>query len=231
MAFDSLSRQHDDREETPMTTVIGYTRVSTDEQADSRLGLDAQREVISGYAAAHGWNVEWYSDEGVSGKTLDRPELQAALAHLADRRSEVSGLVVAKLDRLSRSVADFAGLLERAQRQHWSVVAIDLGVDTSTSAGELVANVMASVARWERRVIGERTSAALKAAQRRGVKVGRPRALSRDAEARLYELRALGLSFARVAAQLNTEAVPTAHGGSWHASTVARILNRAEVAA
>jgi DNA invertase Pin-like site-specific DNA recombinase len=230
MAFDSLSRQHDDREESPMTTVIGYTRVSTDEQADSRLGLDAQREAIAAYAAAHGWDVEWYSDEGVSGKTLDRPQLQLALARLAERRSDVSGLVVAKLDRLSRSVADFAGLLERAQRQHWSVVAIDLGVDTSTSAGELVANVMASVARWERRVIGERTSAALRAAQRRGVKVGRPRALSRDAEGRLYELRALGLSFARVAAQLNTEAVPTAHGGSWHASTVARILNRAGVA-
>ena len=206
--------------------VIGYLRVSTDEQADSRLGLDAQREAIASYAAAHGWDVEWYADEGASGKTLDRPQLQAALARLRDRRSDVSGLVVAKLDRLSRSVADFAGLLETAQRQRWSVVAIDLGVDTSTSAGELVANVMAAVARWERRVIGERTSAALRAAQRRGVHVGRPVTLPPASEARLVELRTAGLTLAAVAERLNAEAIPTAHGGRWHPSTVTKVLNR-----
>jgi DNA invertase Pin-like site-specific DNA recombinase len=100
-------------------------------------------------------------------------------------------------------------------------------VDTTTSGGELVANVMASVAQWERRVIGGRTSLALQAAQARGVRVGRPRSLSKEAEQRVFELRALGLSVARVAAQLNEETVPTAHGGkAWHATTVSRILKR-----
>nr|WP_229383781.1 recombinase family protein [Microbacterium allomyrinae] len=139
---------------------IGYLRVSTEEQADSRLGLEAQQATVTAYAASHGWDLDFFADEGMSGKSLERPALQHALAELDARRAGV--LVVSKLDRLSRSVADFAGLLERAQRRRWSVVAIDLGIDTSTSAGELVANVMAAVAQWERRVIGERTSAALR---------------------------------------------------------------------
>lgn len=209
-----------------MTTMIGYLRVSTDEQAASGLGLEAQRDTIQRYADAHGWNVEWYVDAGESGKSLDRPALQEALTRLHPKKRDVDGLVVAKLDRLSRSVADFAGLLELAQKRKWSVVAIDLGVDTSTAAGELVANVMASVAQWERRVISERTSAAMQAAQRRGVHTGRPASLPATSAARLLELRADGLSFARIAMQLNAEAVPTAHGGRWHTSTVSKVLDR-----
>lgn len=96
-------------------------------------------------------------------------------------------------------------------------------MDTTTSGGELVANVRASVAQWERRVIGERTSLALQAAQARGVRVGRPRSLSKEAEQRVFELRALGLSVACVA----TQAVPTAHGGkARHATTVSRAPGR-----
>ncbi|MFJ3392306.1 recombinase family protein [Leifsonia aquatica] len=208
-----------------MNTVIGYTRVSTEEQGRSGLGLDAQRAAIVAHAEAKGWKVVWHTDEGKSAKSLDRPALQTALAAL--RRGEAEAIVVAKLDRLSRSMQDFSTLFARAKRERWSLIAIDLGVDTTTATGKLVANVMGSVAEWEREIIGERTSAALKAAQARGIKVGRPRALSRDAEVRLYELRALGLSFAKVATQLNTEHVATAHGGAWQASTVARILNRA----
>lgn len=200
--------------------------MSTDEQAASGLGLEAQRETIQRYADAHGWDVEWYVDAGESGKSLDRPALQEALTRLHPKKRDVDGLVVAKLDRLSRSVADFAGLLELAQKRGWSVVAIDLGVDTSTAAGELVANVMASVAQWERRVISERTSAALQSAKVRGVKLGRPVTLPATSEARLLELRAAGLTQAATAVQLNTEAVPTGRGGRWHASTVARVEAR-----
>lgn len=85
----------------------------------------------------------------------------------------MDGIVVAKLDRLSRSVSDFAGVLELARTRKWALVAIDLGVDTSTPTGELVANVMMSVAQWEHRVIGERTSAAMQAAKRQGRHMGR----------------------------------------------------------
>jgi DNA invertase Pin-like site-specific DNA recombinase len=153
-----------------MTTMVGYLRVSTEEQAHSGLGLDAQRDTIQRYADAHRWDLIWYADEGLSAKSLDRPQLQAALArlHVLPKRRDVDGIVVAKLDRLSRSVHDFSGLLKLAAARRWSVVAIDPGVDTSTPTGKLVANVMMSVAEWEREVIGERTSVAMQAAKRQG---------------------------------------------------------------
>lgn len=225
LAFDSVSSQSAGWKERAVTTVIGYTRVSTEEQGRSGLGLDAQRKAIAAHAAAKGWEVVWLSDEGLSAKSLDRPALQDALALLKGREAEA--LVVSKLDRLSRSVQDFAGLLAIAKKQHWAVNALDVGVDTTTSGGELVANVMAAVAQWERRAIGERTSVALRAAQARGVKLGRPRAVSGAALQRLCELRAQGMSQGRIAEVLNAECVPTAHGGRWHTSTVARVLGRA----
>jgi len=205
-------------------TIIGYTRVSTEEQGRSGLGLAAQRKAIAAYASAKEWEVVWLCDEGLSAKSLNRPALQEALALL--KRGDAQANVVSKLDRLSRSGQDFAGLLAVARKQHWAVNALDVGVDTTTPGGELVANVMAAVAQWERRTIGERTSVALKAAQERGVKLGRPRTISKDAEARVMEIRALGLSYKRIATQLNAENVATAHGGTWHASTVSRLLNR-----
>lgn len=139
-----------------MTTMVGYLRVSTEEQASSGLGLDAQRESIRRYVDAQGWSVDWYVDEGLSAKSLARPQLQAALTrlHVIPKRRDVDGIVVAKLDRLSRSVHDFSGILKLASARKWAVVAIDLGVDTSTPTGKLVANVMMSVAEWEREVIG-----------------------------------------------------------------------------
>lgn len=209
-----------------MTTMIGYLRVSTDEQANSGLGLEAQREAIQRYADQQGWTVVWYEDAGKSGANLDRPALQEALARLHPKKRDVEGLVVAKMDRLSRSVADFARLLELAQKRRWSVVAIDLGVDTTTAAGELVANVMMSVAQWERRVIGERTSAALQTLKRQGVKLGRPVTLPPETAAKVQALRAEGLSFARIATRLNEECIPTAHGKQWVPSTVSRLLDR-----
>src|SRR4051794_12652014 len=117
-----------------MPAMIGYLRVSTEEQANSGLGLDAQRETIQRYADAHGWDIIWYVDEGLSAKSLDRPQLQAALTrlHVIPKRRDVDGIVVAKLDRLSRSVHDFSGILKLAAARKWAVVAIDLGVDTST---------------------------------------------------------------------------------------------------
>ncbi|MGN7964911.1 recombinase family protein [Microbacterium sp. 22179] len=214
-----------------MTTMIGYLRVSTEEQAASGLGLEAQRDAIQTYADRHGWNVEWYMDEGKSAKNMDRPELQAALARLHPKKRDVAGLVVAKLDRLSRSVPDFAGVLELARARRWSLVAIDLGVDTSTPTGELIANVMMSVAQWERRVIGERTSAAMQAAARQGKHMGRVAAPLPDATAtRLVELRRSGLSVAKVADALNAEGVTTALGSKWHSSTVTTALRRVEAA-
>jgi DNA invertase Pin-like site-specific DNA recombinase len=210
-----------------MTTMIGYLRVSTEEQASSGLGLDAQRDTIQRYADAHGWDVVWYTDAGLSAKSLDRPQLQAALDRLdaSPKRRDVAGIVVAKLDRLSRSVVDFAGVLELARSRRWALVTIDLGVDTSSPTGELVANVMMSVAQWERRIIGQRTSDAMQAAKRAGRHMGRVSTLPESTGARLMELRAVH-PLAVTAATLNAEGLTTATGAPWTENAVCKVHKR-----
>jgi DNA invertase Pin-like site-specific DNA recombinase len=214
--------------------VIGYLRVSTDEQARSGLGLAAQRAAITAEAKRRGWQVTWAVDNGKSGSNLNRPALTEALAALRGGKAET--LVVAKLDRLSRSLVDFAGVLEQARKQGWALVALDLGVDTTTPAGELVANVMAAVAQWERRIIGARTSEALRARQAQGLPVGRPRAITPAALDQLVALRESGMSLSGIARHLNDSETPTATGnGLWTGTTVARMLrshvdNESEVA-
>lgn len=210
-----------------MTTMIGYLRVSTEEQANSGLGLHAQRESIERYADAHGWDVVWYVDEGLSAKSLARPQLQAALSrlHVLPKRRDVDGIVVAKLDRLSRSVHDFSGILKLSSARKWAVVAIDLGVDTSTPTGKLVANVMMSVAEWEREVIGERTSAAMQAAKRAGRHMGRVSALPQSTGHRLITLRGTH-TLSATAAALNSEGLTTATGAPWSANAVAKTHKR-----
>lgn len=210
-----------------MTTMIGYLRVSTEEQANSGLGLDAQRDTIQRYADTHGWDIIWYEDAGLSAKSLDRPQLRAALDRLDvnPKHRDVDGIVVAKLDRLSRSVVDFAGVLELARARRWALVAIDLGVDTSSPTGELVANVMMSVAQWERRVIGERTAAAMAAAKRAGRHMGRVSTLPESTGARLMELRAMH-TLAVTAATLNAEGLTTATGKAWTENAVCKAHTR-----
>src|SRR4051794_7955703 len=104
--------------------VLAYVRVSTEEQRSSGLGLADQRAVIQQAAILRGWaDVEFVSDEGVSAKNLARPGIAWALEELAAGRASV--LVVSKLDRLSRSLLDFANLMDTAKRQGWEVVALD----------------------------------------------------------------------------------------------------------
>jgi len=210
-----------------MTTMVGYLRVSTEEQASSGLGLDAQRDTIQRYVDAQGWDVVWYVDEGLSAKSLARPQLQAALTrlHVIPKRRDVEGIVVAKLDRLSRSVHDFSGILKLASARKWAVVAIDLGVDTSTPTGKLVANVMMSVAEWEREVIGERTSAAMQAAKRAGRHMGRVSTLPHHTGELLMSLRTRH-TLADTAGQLNAAGLATATGKPWTGNAVAKAHRR-----
>jgi DNA invertase Pin-like site-specific DNA recombinase len=114
--------------------------------------------------------------------------------------------------------------MERRARQGWAFVALDLGVDTSTAAGELVASVMVNVAQWERRAIGERTRAALAARRAAGVQLGRPRTLPDKVRHRIVQSRERGDTYRAIAARLNGEGVPTAQGGAqWHAATVRKV--------
>jgi DNA invertase Pin-like site-specific DNA recombinase len=206
--------------------VVGYTRVSTSEQAVNGAGLDAQRAAIEATAAQRGWRVCWIEDRGYSAKNLARPGIRQALAMLAGR--EADALVVAKLDRLSRSLLDFAGLMHRSQGEGWKLVALDLGVDTSTPSGEMLANVLASFAQFERRLIGQRTKEALAVRKAAGVRLGRPPVLSETVRRRIARARRRGLSYTAIAEALNRARVPTAHGGArWHPSTVRAVEHRA----
>lgn len=115
--------------------VIGYIRVSTTEQGANGAGLEAQRAAIEAECLRRDWQLVRIDEDVLSGRTLRRPGLQRALE--ACRSAEADGVVVAKLDRLSRSLVDFAGLLAEAQRCGWNLVALDLGVDLSTPSEEL----------------------------------------------------------------------------------------------
>jgi len=208
------------------TSVIGYLRVSTSEQADSGLSLNAQRTAIVNHCAQKGWVlVEMVEDAGYSAKNLSRPGMARALDLLAT--GAAGALVVAKLDRATRSVIDAANLLAQGQREGWALVALDLGLDPTSPAGELVATIMAAVAQWERRAIGARTSDALAAKKAAGVILGRPAVLPEFVTARIMDSHAHGASLSGIARDLNEAQVPTAHGGQrWYASTVRAVIQR-----
>ncbi len=207
--------------------VLGYLRVSTEEQAVSGLGLSDQRAVIGHEAARRGWtNIQYVADEGFSAKNLARPGITAALEQL--RCGEAGVLVVSKLDRLSRSLLDFAGLMDRAKREGWQLVVLDLAIDTTTASGGLMANVMASFAEYERRLISDRTSAALQSKKAQGHRLGRPRTTPDDLVARVRREREQGASLRVIADGLNRDRITGSQGGKqWYASTVASILRSA----
>jgi DNA invertase Pin-like site-specific DNA recombinase len=212
------------------SAVVGYVRVSTDEQAVSGLGLAAQRAAIEAECARRGWTLVATHEDALSGKNMVRPGLTAALA--AVESDVASAIVVAKLDRLSRSLSDFASLMARAQSGRWNLVALDLGIDLGTAAGEFMANVMASAAQWERRIIGQRTRDALAVKRAQGVRLGRPQMMAAELVARIRAAHEAGQGWSAIARQLNAEGVPTAHGGTkWHPSTVRAAVLSAEVAA
>jgi DNA invertase Pin-like site-specific DNA recombinase len=207
------------------TRAIAYLRVSTDEQAESGAGLDAQRAVIAAAATARGWElVAEHTDAGVSGKIAPqrRPALAAALEMLD--RGDADVLVVAKSDRLARSVVALCDLLDRAEGANWSLVVLDTDVDTSTASGRLVASVIGCVAEWERRVISERTRAALATRKAAGMRLGRPVELPADTRLYIAAMHADGMSLRKIADTLTAEGVPTSRGGQWHASTVRSVL-------
>jgi site-specific DNA recombinase len=224
--------------------VIGYVRVSTEEQATDGVSLAAQREKLQGYAKLYDLElVAVIEDAGQSGKTLNRPGLQQALATI--HQGKADGLLIAKLDRLSRSVVDWNLLIdgyfgEKAGKQLFSVAD---SIDTRTAAGRLVLNVLMSVAQWERETIGERTRDALQHKIRKGERCGKIRFGYRLAEDGttlvpvpdeqeaidiIRQLKAAGESLRSIAAELPRRGILTKEGNlQWKHTAVARILERA----
>jgi DNA invertase Pin-like site-specific DNA recombinase len=204
---------------------IGYRRASTAEQHASGLGLDAQTSAIETACETRGWTLVGVEEDIASGGRRDRPGLARALQAIESGSADV--VVVSRLDRLGRSVAHVAGILER---HPGSVVALDVGMTPDSPAGAFTAHVVVAAAELERALIRERTRDALRAARERGVRLGRPPETSADAVDRIRELHAEGVCVAHIARTLREEGVPTARGGRWHSNTVGKVLRRLDAA-
>lgn len=201
---------------------IGYMRVSTEEQGDSKAGLEAQESLIRAEAKHRGMELVDLRHDVASGKSLrKRDMLGATLRDMAEGKADV--LIAAKLDRLSRSVLDFAGIMETANKEGWALSILDLSVDTTTTNGKMIMHVMIALAQWERELIGDRTRAALNAVRARGTKLGRRSGVDDETRRLIRALRLSGLSWQKVANALEGQGIPTGQGGQWHAATVRRI--------
>ena len=205
--------------------------------------MDAQQAKLGAYAGLYDLTVvETIVDAGESAKSLNRPGLQRALELL--KAGKADGLAVVKLDRLTRSVADWQILIddyfgEKAGKQLFSVAD---SIDTRTAAGRLVLNVLLSVAQWERETTGERTREALRHKIRNGERCGKvrfgydlaadgktlmPNPAEQQAIALMLDLRAAGCTLREIAAALTQQGIQTKEGGAtWTHTAVSRILQR-----
>ncbi|WAP69305.1 recombinase family protein [Jiella pelagia] len=214
---------------------VSYLRVSTERQGRSGLGLEAQRKAVADYLNGGRWSLVQEFVETESGGKDDRPQLAAAMALC---RLHNATLVIAKLDRLSRDAAFLISL----QKGSVKFVAADM-----PEANEMVVGIMAVVAQAERKMISQRTKAALQAAKERGQKLGGFRGSKITAEARaiglearrsrakdraadlmpvIEDLRKEGItSLNGLAKALTARGIPTAKGGAeWSAMQVSRVL-------
>jgi DNA invertase Pin-like site-specific DNA recombinase len=211
---------------------IAYYRVSTSQQGQSGLGLEAQRKAVADHLNGGSWKLIEEFTEVETGKGSNalarRPQLAAALAACRKQRAV---LVIAKLDRLARNVAFIANLMEARVK----FVAVDM-----PTANEFTVHILAAVAQEETRRIAERTKVALAAAKARGTVLGkhgrevlsrenRRQALerARDLAGVVADLRLRGMTSVRaLAAGLNDRKVATPRGGKWHGTSVHRLIKR-----
>ena len=217
-----------------MTKTIGYIRVSTDKQADKGVSLEAQQEKLKAYATLYDLElVEIIVDAGESAKSLNRPGLTKALSMLG---KEADALLVVKLDRLTRSVADLGKLLDSHFKTS-SLLSVSEQIDTRTAAGRLVLNVLASVSQWEREAIGERTSVAMRHKQSKGEYIGGKvpygfrlvdgELIKHESEQRVMsavkEFRKAGLSYRAIIQELEARGFKSRSGKTFSPMQVKRI--------
>src|SRR4051794_10607116 len=164
-------------------------------------------------------------DAGFSAKDMKRPGVQEALRAL--EAGDAKALVVAKLDRLSRSMLDFTRVMAMAQKQGWALVALHCAVDTTPPTGGATANRLATFAQFGRRPISRRTREGLAVKRAQGVRLGRPPTLPQSVVRQIERQRQRDDSLRQVVDDLNRRGVPTAQGGSrWYASTVRSTFER-----
>ena len=224
-----------------MQKVFGYCRVSSSQQVEDGVSLEAQRAKIEAYCLVNGLEVAGlFVDAGLSGKRADnRPELQKALAAATKDKGI---LVVYSLSRLARSTKDTIVIGEALAKAGADLVSVSEKIDTTSAAGKMVFQMLAVLAEFERNQISERTKMALQYKKSEGKRIGQipfGSTLSEDGETlvpnvreqNVIELMLLfrqsGLSFSKIAGILNKKQIPTKEAnGQWASSTVLRIVGR-----
>lgn len=227
-------------------TAIGYVRVSTQEQATEGVSLDAQCDRLRAYCKLHAIKlIDIKADEGISGGTLERPALQAALQML--RRGRANTLIVVKLDRLSRSLRDVCTLVaDYFSDERFHMLSLCGMVNTHSAAGRMVLMNLANYAQFEREMISERTRDALRHLKSQGVRLGPAPygyALSDEVDAngrrilvpipdeqevvsKIRGMRAEGLKLHQIARRLNEAKIPARRDGVWRAQRLSIVLRR-----
>jgi site-specific DNA recombinase len=219
---------------------IGYVRVSTDRQAEQGVSLDAQEAKIRAMATVQGGELlDVIVDGGESAKSLNRPGLQRLLELV--NAGKVGAVIVAKLDRLTRSVKDLCGLLELFEKRKVALISVAESLDTGSAAGRLVITIMGAVSQWEREAIGERTRDALRHKRGNGERVGNiafgyrlcsdglhlePDPAEQAALVVARKLRADGHSLRAVAGALNQNGHRTRRGTPWWLESVVRVIKQ-----
>lgn len=219
---------------------IGYARVSTDRQAEQGVSLEAQQAKVRAMATVQGAELlDMIVDGGESAKSLQRPGLQRLLAQVSS--GKVDAVIVAKLDRLTRSVKDLCALLELFEKRKVSLISVAESLDTGSAAGRLVITIMAAVSQWEREAIGERTRDALRHKRGNGERVGNiefgyrlaadgvhlePHPVEQAALTALRKLRSKGHSLRAVASALNQSGHRTRRGSAWRLESVVRVMKQ-----
>ncbi len=226
---------------------IGYTRCSTNEQADSGLGLEAQAERVRAYCTLKGLRlVELITDAGVSGgKALATRDGGRALLE-ALKRKRADAVVMLKLDRMFRNAGDCLTTVEQWERQGISLHIADLGgnaIDTTSAAGRFMLVVLAGAAEMERNLTRERTRSAMAVKRANGKRIGTvpygynlapdgstllPNDVENAVIADILTMRSRGMKLAQIAEELTKRGMPTKTGrsNSWTHQAVARILAR-----
>jgi site-specific DNA recombinase len=221
--------------------LIGYVRVSTDRQADQGVSLEAQEAKIRAMAIVRGGELEdVIVDGGESARDLNRPGVQRLLGLV--NTGKLDAVIVAKLDRLTRSVKDLCGLLELFEKRKVALISVAESLDTGSAAGRLVITIMGAVSQWEREAIGERTRDALRHKRSQGQRVGNiafgfrlasdgqhlePDPVEQGALAEIRRLREEGATLRGIAASLNHRALRTRRGTPWRLESVARVVKQA----
>jgi DNA invertase Pin-like site-specific DNA recombinase len=205
----------------PGETVIGYVTVASDSQRNE---ADVAVHRIEEACQVAGWELAEVITDRESGRGLERPGLAYALEQIAEGKAR--GLVVSDLRRLSRSIVDLGALMEWFRDARAGLIALDLGVDTSTPAGHEVAETLITLGDWEHERIARRTRSGLAEVRASGRPTGRPAVADRpDLVQRITAMRGANMTLQAIADQLNAEGVPTLRGGAmWRPSSVQAAL-------